>query len=237
MSFIYHTFFFDPLYNTLVILFKILPWADAGVIIIILTILVRLIIFPLSKKAVLTQVRMAAIAPDLAKIKEQYKNNTEEQARRTLALYKEKGVNPFSGIFVIIIQIPIILALYQIFLYFPKVDMSLLYSFVAAPEYTSATFLGFLDLTTKSVTLALLAAVSTFFQFQISTKGQAPPKGNSFGDNLTRSMQTQMKYFFPVIVFFISYNISGVIALYWLTTNLFSIGQEVFVRRKLTKTS
>ena len=237
MSFIYHTFFFDPLYNTLVILFKILPWADAGVIIIILTILVRLIIFPLSKKAVLTQVRMAAIAPDLAKIKEQYKNNTEEQAKRTLALYREKGVNPFSGIFVIIIQIPIILALYQIFLYFPKVDMSLLYSFVAAPEYTSATFLGFLDLTTKSVTLALLAAVSTFFQFQISTKGQAPPKGNSFGDNLTRSMQTQMKYFFPVIVFFISYNISGVIALYWLTTNLFSIGQEVFVRRKLTKTS
>jgi len=232
MSFIYHTFFFDPLYNTLVILFKILPWADAGVIIIILTILVRLIIFPLSKKAVLTQVRMAAIAPDLAKIKEQYKNNTEEQARRTLALYKEKGVNPFSGIFVIIIQIPIILALYQIFLYFPKVDMSLLYSFVAAPEYTSATFLGFLDLTTKSVTLALLAAVSTFFQFQISTKGQAPPKGNSFGDNLTRSMQTQMKYFFPVIVFFISYNISGVIALYWLTTNLFSIGQEIVVRRK-----
>ena len=237
MSFIYHTFFFDPLYNTLVILFKILPWADAGVIIIILTILVRLIIFPLSKKAVLTQVRMAAIAPDLAKIKEQYKNNTEEQAKRTLALYKEKGVNPFSGIFVIIIQIPIILALYQIFLYFPKVDMSLLYSFVAAPEYTSATFLGFLDLTTKSVTLALLAAVSTFFQFQISTKGQAPPKGNSFGDNLTRSMQTQMKYFFPVIVFFISYNISGVIALYWLTTNLFSIGQELFVRRNLTKSS
>ncbi len=232
MSFIYHTFFFDPLYNTLVILFKILPWADAGVIIIILTILVRLIIFPLSKKAVLTQVRMAAIAPDLAKIKEQYKNNTEEQAKRTLALYREKGVNPFSGIFVIIIQIPIILALYQIFLYFPKVDMSLLYSFVAAPEYTSATFLGFLDLTTKSVTLALLAAVSTFFQFQISTKGQAPPKGNSFGDNLTRSMQTQMKYFFPVIVFFISYNISGVIALYWLTTNLFSIGQEIVVRRK-----
>src|SRR3989344_4108863 len=149
MSFIYHTFFFDPLYNTLVILFKILPWADAGVIIIILTILVRLIIFPLSKKAVLTQVRMAAIAPDLAKIKEQYKNNTEEQARRTLALYKEKGVNPFSGIFVIIIQIPIILALYQIFLYFPKVDMSLLYSFVPAPEFTSTTFLVFLNITTK----------------------------------------------------------------------------------------
>lgn len=233
MSFLYHTFFFDPLYNTLVLLFKILPWADAGIVVILLTILVRLVMFPLSRKAVLTQVRMAEIAPDLAKIKEKYKDNTEEQAKQTLALYKEKKVNPFSGIFIIIVQIPIILALYQIFLRFPKIDPSLLYSFVTAPEYSSVTLLGFLDLTTKSIPLALLAAISTFFQLQISTKGQVQPKGNSFGDNLTRSMQSQMKYFFPVIVFFISYNISGVIALYWLTTNLFSIGQELFVRRKL----
>lgn len=233
MSFIYHTFFFDPLYNALVLLFKVLPWADAGVIIILLTILVRLIMFPLSRKAVLTQVKMAAIAPDLAKIKDQYKDKAEEQARRTLALYKEKGVNPFSGIFVIIIQIPIILALYRIFLYFPEVNTSLLYSFVTAPEYANTTLFGFLDLAVKSAPLALLAAASTFFQLRISAKGQTPPKGDSFGDNLARSMQTQMKYFFPVIVFFISYNISGVIALYWLTTNLFSIGQELYVRRKL----
>ncbi|MDO8728881.1 MAG: YidC/Oxa1 family membrane protein insertase [bacterium] len=236
MSFLYHTFFFDPLYNTLVLLFNILPWADAGIIIILLTILVRLIIFPLSRKAVLTQVRMTEIAPDLATIKEKYKDNTEERAKQTLALYKAKGVNPFSGILVIIIQIPIILALYQIFLHFSEVNLPLLYSFIEAPEYTSITFLGFLDLTVKSIPLAILAAISTFFQLQISTKGQTQPKGNSFGDNLTRSMQTQMKYFFPVLVFFISYSISGVIALYWLTTNLFSIGQELFIRRKL-KTS
>src|SRR3990167_1904987 len=175
MSFLYHTFFFDPLYNVLVLLFKILPWADAGIIVIILTILVRLIIFPLSRKAVVTQVKMAEIAPELAKIKEQYKDKAERKAKRPLALYKEKGANQFWGILVI------------------------------------------------------------FFQFKISMKGQTPPKGNSFGDNLTRSMQTQMKYFFPIIVFFISYNISGVIALYWLTTNLFSIGQELFVRRRLTQ--
>src|SRR3990167_4478270 len=98
MSFLYHTIFFDPLYNMLVLLFKIIPWADAGLIVIVLTVLVRLLMFPLSRKAVLTQVKMAEIAPDLAKIKEQYKDKAEEQARRTLALYKERGVNPFSGI-------------------------------------------------------------------------------------------------------------------------------------------
>lgn len=233
MLFLYHTFFFDPLYNLLVFLFKVLPYSDAGLIVIILTVLVRLIMFPLSRKAVLTQVKMAEIGPQLSEIKEKYKNKAEEQAKLTLALYREKGVNPFSGILVIIIQIPIIFALYQIFLHFPEVNSALLYSFVTVPDHINTTFLGIIDITAKSIPLAVLAAVSTFFQFQSSMKGQTPPKGNSFGDNLARSMQMQMKYFFPVIVFFISYNISGVIALYWLTTNLFTIGQELYVRKKI----
>lgn len=233
MSSIYHALFFDPLYNFLIALFKIIPWADAGLIIIILTVVVRLVLFPLSRKAVLTQVKMAEIGPDLNEIKEKYKGNNEEQARRTLALYKEKGVNPFSGILVIIIQLPIIFALYQIFLHFPEVNPEFLYSFISVPENLSTTFLGFMDLTAKSAVIALLAAVSTYFQFLVSMKGQKVPEGNSFGDNLTRSMQKQMKYFFPIIVFFISYQISGVIALYWLTTNIFSIGQELFVKRNI----
>ena len=214
-------------------MFKFLPIFDAGVIVIVFTILVRFIMFPLSKKAVHTQVKMAEIGPALAKIKEDYKDRLEEQARITLALYKEKGVNPFSGILVIIIQIPIIFALYQIFLHFPEVNPDLLYSFVTRPTHFDTTFLGFLDITEKSVTIALFAAISTFYQFKLSISGQQAPKGNSFGDNLTRSMQTQMKYVFPVIVFFISYSISGAIALYWLTTNLFSIAQEITIRRKL----
>ena len=236
MSYLYHSFFFDPLYNSLIFLFQILPWADAGIVVVLLTILVRLILFPLSRKAVVTQVKMAEIGPELRAIQEKHKNNSEEQARKTLALYKEKGVNPFSGILVVIIQIPIILALYQIFLHFPEVNSALLYSFVSVPENINTTFLGLVDVSAKSAVIALLAAASTYFQFLASMKGQKESKGTSFGDNLTRSMQKQMKYFFPVLVFFISYNISGVIALYWLTTNLFSIAQELFVKRKIAST-
>ena len=233
MFFLYHKFFFDPLYNLLVFLFEIFPWADAGILVILLTILVRLIMYPLSRKAVVTQVKMAEIGPELAEIKEKYKDKAEEQARRTLALYKERGVNPFSGILVIVIQVPIILALYQIFLHFPTVDPGILYSFVSVPENINTTFLGLIDISAKNAIIAALAAASTYFQFQVSMSGQTKPQGNSFTDNLTRSMQSQMKYFFPVLVFFISYKISGVIALYWLTTNLFSIGQELFVKRNL----
>lgn len=233
MSFLYHTLFFDPLYNILIYLFKILPWVDTGIVVIILTVFVRLILFPLSRKAVLTQARMSEIGPQLAEIKEKYKGKSEEQAKQTMALYREKGVNPFSGILVIIIQIPIIFALYQIFIHFPEVNTELLYSFVSDPGKINTTFLGIFDLTTKNIYLAILAAISTFFQFQMSMKNQTAPKGNSFGDNLTRSMQSQMKYLFPIIVFFISYRISGVIALYWLVTNIFTIAQEYFVRKNI----
>lgn len=232
----YNNFFFEPLYNSLIFLFKVFPWADAGVIVVILTILVRLILFPLSRKAVLTQVKMNELNPQIEQIKEKYKSQPEEQARRTLALYRETGVNPFSGIFVIIIQIPIIFALYQIFLHFPKVDGTILYSFVSAPANINTTFLGLVEIGEKSLLLAFLAGISTYFQFIVSTKGQKAPKGNSFGDNLAKNMQTQMKFIFPVIMFFIAYTISGVIGLYFLTTNLFSIAQEIFVRRKLTPT-
>ncbi len=235
MSYLYHTFFFDPLYNVLILLFKVFPWADAGIIVILLTILVRLVLFPLSRKAVLTQVKMAEIGPEIEAIKEKYKDKPEEQAKLTLALYKKKGVNPFSGILVIIIQIPLILALYQTFFHLPAVDPAFLYSFVKVPLHVSTTFLGLIDLAGKSIIIAVLAALSSYFQLQVSAKSTATPKGNSFGDNLTRNMQSQMKYVFPVIVFFISYRISGVIALYWLTTNLFSIAQELFVRRQLTQ--
>jgi membrane protein insertase Oxa1/YidC/SpoIIIJ len=99
--------------------------------------------------------------------------------------------------------------------------------------HINTTFLGLIDITHRSIILALLAAVTTFVQLYIASRGQTTPKGDSFGDNLARSMQTQMKFLFPVLVFFISYTISGVIALYWFTTNLFSIAQELYIRKKL----
>lgn len=235
MSYFYNNFIVEPLYNALVALFTVLPFADAGLAIIIITILVRLILYPLSKKAVTAQVEMQRIAPELERIKEKYKDNQEEQAKRTLALYKESGVNPFSGILVLLIQLPVVFALYKIFLStgFPTIDSTLLYSFVHAPAHVSAIFLG-LDLTQRSIILAVLAAVATFFQMKLAIPpAKKSADKNSFGDNLAKNMQSQMKYVFPFLVFFIAYKISGVIALYWLTTNLFTIGQEIVVRRKI----
>jgi YidC/Oxa1 family membrane protein insertase len=239
MSTIYNLFIFNPLYNILIGMFTFFPWVDAGIAVVLLTVLVRLILFPLSRKAVLTQVRMQEINPDLRKINEEYKDDKETRARKTLELYKEKGVNPFSGVLVLLIQLPIIWALYKIFLHagFPNVDTSLLYSFIQIPENINTVFLGLIDITKKSAPIALLAAITTYFQLKLAAGQAQEPKtkGASFGDDLAHSMQTQMKYFFPIIVFFISYKISGVIALYWFTSNVFTIAQEIIVRKKLQK--
>lgn len=237
MSELYYTFFYTPLYNTLVFLFKFSPAADAGIVVVMLTLVVRFILYPLSKKAIQTQARLQELNPRLVEIREKYKNDQQEQARQTMALYKEEKVNPFSGIFVILLQLPVMFALYQIFFHsgLPAVNAELLYSFVPVPEHVNIHFLNSIDIIGKSILLALLAAVSSYFQLRIAAGHIPPPKGNAFSDNLNRTMQTQMKYLFPVIVLVISYSTSAAVALYWFTTNLFTIAQEIVVRRKLAQ--
>jgi YidC/Oxa1 family membrane protein insertase len=226
----------QPLYNGLVFLLHFIPQADAGVAIIIFTVIVKLILYPFTKKSIQTQVKMKQYEPELETIKERFKNNKQLQAEKTMAFYKEKGLNPLSGFLLILVQIPIIYALYYVFLRsgLPSVNQAMLYSFVPDPGKISMNFLGAIDISTKSYFLALLCAVSQFFQIRLSVPNiKAKTGAPNFKDDLARSMNLQMKYFFPVMVFFISYSLSGIVALYWITSNLFSIGQEVYVRRRL----
>lgn len=242
-SYLYHTFVFDPLYNGLVLLVDIFPWMDAGVAVIVFTIIVRLILFPLSKKAIVTQVRMKEVEPELNRIKEATKNDRQAQALQMMALYRDKKISPFSSFFVILIQLPIIFALYSIFINsgLPTVNTTLLYSFVGVPVI-NMNFLGIIDIGPASILLALIAAAAQFLQLHYSLasmKSTTPPRENrskmdmqmDMAQNMTRSM----KWFFPIIVFFISYNISAVVALYWTVSSLFTLAQELVVRRHLKK--
>lgn len=214
----------------------LLPWFDAGIIIIIFTILVKLATFPLSQKAVVTQMELRTIEPELARIREKYKDDKQEQAKQTLDIYRKKGINPFSSIVVVFIQLPIIFALYYVFLKagLPSLNTDLLYSFIPRPESIDMNFLGLINITEKSYFLALLAGISSFYQIRFSMPAYQKPKDSqaSFKDDLAKSMNMQMRYVFPVIVLLISYSISGVIALYWATSNIFTLGQEFVIRKK-----
>ena len=243
MSYLFNIFFYKPLYNGLIFLITILPWADIGIIVILFTCIVKLVLFPLSKKSVLNHIKMKEIQPELDAIKEKHKNNKQEQALKVMALYKEKKVNPFSGILLLFIQIPIIFALYFVFLKggLPKIDTNMLYSFIKIPEPVNISFLGLMDITQKSYIMAFFAALTQFFQVKFAIpsfkKTDNSLKSNSFKDDLAKSMSIQMKYILPVIIFFISRGLPAVIALYWTTSNLFAIGQELYLRRsrKITK--
>jgi YidC/Oxa1 family membrane protein insertase len=235
---LFHTFIFIPFYNALIGLISVIPTGDVGVAVVVLTILVKFILFPLSMKAVKTQMVMREIEAPLKEIKEKYKDDKQEQALRTMALYKEKGINPLSSIFVLFLQLPIIFGLYWVFYKggLPQINTNLLYSFLSVPDHVSMEFLGLIHMGEKSALLALLAGVSQFFQAKFSLPALAPRQENStFKDDLARSMHIQMRYILPVTVTFIAYYISAAVALYWFTSNMVAIGQELYFRRVRAK--
>lgn len=228
---------YEPLYNGLVFLMDLVPWVDAGISVIIFTFLVKLILFPISQKAVRTGLKMRTFEGELATLKEKYKDDREAHARATMAFYKEKNINPFSSIFLAFIQIPIILGLYFVFYSggLPDIKTELLYSFVSAPK-VDMQFLGLIDITKGSAILAILVALSQYFQVKFSMPAMKPKVAGavpSMKDDFARTLHLQMRYFLPVMVGVIAYNISGAVSLYWITSNLFAIGQEIYARRKV----
>lgn len=179
---------------------------------------------------------MKTLEPELKKIKQQHEKDKQEQARKTMALYKENGVNPFSGLLLIIIQIPIIFGLYWVFLKggLPDIDTDILYSFVKEPLVVNMDFLGFVDVSARNVVIALFAGVTQYFQIKLALPPMKDRSSNpTLKDDLARSFHMQMRYVMPFIVFFVSYAISAAIAIYWTTSNLFAIGQELFVRKTI----
>lgn len=235
LSSIWNTILYEPLLNALAFLVSIIPGGDVGVAVIILTILVKIALFPLAHKSIENQAKMNILTPELNKIKTSGKTK-EEQARLTFDLYKKYNTNPFSGCLLIFIQIPIIFALYYVFFKGINFDGGALYSFIHIPDNINMDFLGLIDIGGKSIILAVLAGISQYLQAHFMPKPPVSVSGvdnkASFSESFTKSMNMQMKYVFPFVVAFIAYGISGAISLYWITSNLFMVGQQIYIRKK-----
>ena len=224
---IWNILLYKPLVNALDFLIYIIPAYDVGIAVVVLTILVKIILFPLSQASIRNQAAMSILAPELDKIKKSGASK-EEQARLTFDLYKQHKTNPFSGLFLVLIQIPIIFALYYAFYKGINFNSEALYSFVHLPVHINMIFLGFLDISKKSIFLAILAGVSQYLQAQFMPKPKLSSSSSTM-DDFNKSMNMQMKYFFPFLIAFIAYRISGVIALYWITNNMFTVLQQIYV--------
>ncbi len=237
MSSLFNLIISQPLYNGLILLMDLLPFFDAGVIIIIFTIVIKIIILPLSIKASKSQLEMKSAEKDLAIIKDKYKDNKEEQAKKQFEYYKEKGINPFAGIFVLIIQLPILIGLYRVFLKsgLPIINTTILYSFVSSPENINMVFLHLINISEKSMILAVIAGLTTYYQISLASSPTTKNEENAPQSDLQKAMTMQMKYFFPFLMTIIAYTISSAIALYLITSNIFAIVQEIYIRRKYHK--
>lgn len=232
---LFDTVIYEPMYNALAFLVSVVPGGDVGIAIIILTLLIKFILFPLSLVAVRTQMVMREIDPELKRLRAELKDKPEELARKTLAIFKEKKINPFASIFLILIQLPVVIGLYFVFLSEGSgqgFDVTRLYSFIEAPMQVSFNFIGAIDLTASSILLALLVAVSQYVVGKMMMPlAASDTEEQSLQNDLAKSMQVQMRYVFPVVMGVVAYVISAAIALYFLVSNLFAIGQELYVRR------
>ena len=236
ISSLFHTLVYVPLYNGLIGLLSIGSWVDVGMAVIVLTVLAKLLLLPLSVKASRTQRMLKELEVPAKEIRERYKNDREEQGKKLLELYRTRGVNPFSGFVVLFIQLPIILGLYWVFLEggLPSIDTSLLYPIIHAPHTVNMWFLGIIDVSGKNLMLAVLTGVTQYVQAHLALPDPGPRSEQATcQEDFARSMQLQMKYMLPIVVGFVSYVASAAVALYWITSNIFAIAQEWYVQRKL----
>jgi YidC/Oxa1 family membrane protein insertase len=236
MSSLFHAVLYTPIYNLLIYFVDIIPGGDVGIAVVIVTVVVKVILWPFSIMAVKTQRRMKFLEPQLKEIREKYKDNKEKQATETLSLYRNNGVRPFSSILVTLLQLPVIIALYLVFrhehLLAPNQD--LIYSFISFPAHISPYFLGLFPTTGHVLVLAVLAAAVQFLQAYITipvppkTKGASPTSSEEFA----RALSLQSRIILPVLIGVIAYT-AGALALYFITSSIVGILQEYLVRHQL----
>ena len=177
-----------PIFNALMLLYSIIPGGDFGVAIILFTIFIRILIYPLVRKQLHQTKLMRKMQPEIAKIKKEAKGNKQLEATMQMELYKRHGISPFQSIFILLIQLPIFIGLYYViqiivlhrnevakFAYAPLEQLEPIKKIIENPENFNHTMLGFIDLTktafsngTVNIVLLVLALISAVTQYIMS---------------------------------------------------------------------
>lgn len=247
---IFQTFFIQPIFNLLVFLYNTISFQDLGIAIILLTVILKTILLPLSKKSIKIQKQMQEIQPEIEEIKKKYKDNKEEQGKALMSLYKEKKVNPFSSCFPLLIQLPFLIAVFRIFRNNPNESLDLVYPFLVnfKPESINMISLGFLNLSEPNIIIALLAGGAQFWQTKtmmarkkskkIDEKGKEEDKKEEKPkkeEGMMVIMNKQMLYFMPIMTIAVGSYLPAGLTLYWLVVTLFTALQQLYVYKKTEK--
>ena len=227
--YLYTEFLWRPLFNALVWLYAVLPGRDLGIAIIALTVLIRALLAPLLHRAQESQRAMQELQPEVKRIRETMKNNREVQGKALMDLYAAHKINPFFSFLALAVQLPILIALFQVFRQgLQPESLAYLYSFVVNPAALNPISFGLLDLTTGSLYLGVAAAISQYFQTKLITPPAAPGADKK---DFASMLQWQTTYIFPALILVWSYTLPAALTLYWTVMNSFGIVQELIIKR------
>lgn len=220
MTALFNSYIYEPILSVLLFIYNSIAFADLGIAIILLTIFIRVVLFPLFYKGAKDQAIMQKLQPHIKKIQLDHKDNKEEQAKLLLDLYKKYSFNPFFGIFSVVIQLPIFFALFKMF----GQELGNL-------GIANTMMFGVLDLGTKGFILPVIAAGLQYIQGKLSLpniKAQA-------GDNPMASMGKMMIYIGPILTLLIFSNLPSALSVYWIVSSLFAVVQQIYINKKLPK--
>lgn len=207
---------YTPLLYALTWLYGTAAFHDLGVAIVLLTLGIRGLLYPLFYKSFINQTLMQRLQPHIEKIQLDHKNNKEQQAQALMKLYKDHNVNPFAGILLLLVQLPILISLFYVFR-FPPAELSPL-------------SLGLIDLAKPSIIIAVLAAITQFFQGRASL-----PKNTGGQKSSATQMARQMVYMTPGITLLVLWQLPSAVGLYWLISSIFSWVQQLYINRQIEK--
>lgn len=234
MGNIFITIFYQPILNLLVFLYNTVSFGDFGIAIILLTIVIKLVLWPLGKQAIKSQKSLQDLQPKIEELKKKYADNKSELSKATMDMYKENKVNPFSSCLPLLVQLPFLWAVYRVFSDGVNNKLSLVYPFITKPEAINTIFLGFVDLAKPNVYLAILAGLAQFIQAKmLITKKPAVKSDGSKDESMAAIMNKQMLYFMPAITIFIGISLPGGLTLYWFVlTALTALQQYITFHKK-----
>ncbi len=237
MANIFQTIFYQPILNLLVYLYNIVPGSDIGIAIVILTLLIRLILYPLNRKSIQSQKALQDLQPKIEELKKRHADDKQALGKEMMEMYKREKVNPFSSCLPLLIQFPFLIAVFYVFRDgLSGGSLDLVYSFISKPEMINPISLGFFDLSKPSPILAVLAGAAQFWQAKMMITKRPPKivqgKSGAKDEDMMAIMNKQMVYFMPAITVFIGLTFPGGLTLYWLLTTVFTALQQLIMFKK-----
>ncbi len=232
----FHTILYQPIFNLFVGIYDIIPGHDVGLVILLITILIRLALYPSTSKSIKAQRNMQELQPKMNAIKKKYKDDKQKQTQEIMALYKNNKVNPMSSCLPMLIQLPILIALYMVLrdgLASTNIAQNL-YSFIPDPGEINPISFGFFDLSKPNYILAVLAGLAQFVQAKTLSRQQPPKEAGEGGkdENMMAMMNKQMLYFMPILTVIIGLQLPAGLTLYWFFSTVLMATQQIILNKK-----